>query len=148
MSQIGLRPARPDDYDFALRLYVETMKPYTASFFEWVDKEQGDRFAGLYRLDETVIISHDSTEIGWFAFRESDAEISLLQFYIAPAYQRRGIGSQVRQVLIEQWRPSGKPIALGVLKNNPARRLYERFGFSIVGESDYKFFMRRSAGDL
>jgi ribosomal protein S18 acetylase RimI-like enzyme len=51
----------------------------------------------------------------------------------------------VLQGLLEQWRPSRKPIALGVLKNNPARRLYERFGFSIVGENDYKVFMKRSA---
>jgi GNAT superfamily N-acetyltransferase len=93
MSQVGLRPARPEDYDFVLRLYVETMKPYAAAFFNWVDKEQEDRFAGLYRLDETVVISHDGIDIGWLAVRESDAEITLLQFYIAPAYQRRGIGS-------------------------------------------------------
>jgi ribosomal protein S18 acetylase RimI-like enzyme len=145
MSLVELRPARPEDYDFALRLYMETIKPYTIAFFEWVDQEQEARFAAQYRVDETVIISHSGADIGWFASRESDAETTLLQFYIAPAYQRQGIGSQVLQGLIEQWRLAGKPIALGVLKNNPARRLYERLGFRIIGENDIKFFMRHSA---
>ena len=36
-------------------------------------------------------------------------------------------------------------MALFVLKNNPARRLYERFGFRIVGEIDHRFLMRRAA---
>jgi len=35
------------------------------------------------------------------------------------------------------------PIVLGVLKNNPARRFYERLGFTVVGETDMKFMMRR-----
>jgi ribosomal protein S18 acetylase RimI-like enzyme len=143
MREIDLRPARSEDYDFVFRLYVETMRPYTSAFFEWVDKEQADRFASLYRLQETVIILHDGAGIGWFAARESDSEISLLQFYIAPTFQRRGIGSQVLQGLLERWQLSGKPITLGVLKNNPARRFYERLGFSIAGENDLKFFMKR-----
>jgi len=58
VSEICLRPARPDDYDFAFRFQVETMKPYAAAFFEWVDKEQEDRFAPfatgnvIYSVDE------------------------------------------------------------------------------------------------
>ena len=34
-------------------------------------------------------------------------------------------------------------IELGVFKNNPARRLYERHGFRIVEDQDYKWQMRR-----
>jgi hypothetical protein len=45
--------------------------------------------------------------------------------------------------LLDSWIPTGKPLALTVLKNNPARRLYERFGFSVVGEAGVKFEMRR-----
>jgi len=33
-------------------------------------------------------------------------------------------------------------VALGVLKNNPARQLYERFGFQVEREEEHKLFMR------
>jgi ribosomal protein S18 acetylase RimI-like enzyme len=32
-----------------------------------------------------------------------------------------------------------------VLKGNPARRLYDRLGFEIVGEDETQFYMRRAA---
>jgi ribosomal protein S18 acetylase RimI-like enzyme len=34
---------------------------------------------------------------------------------------------------------AGKPLALSVLKNNPALRFYERFGFSVISEAGVKF---------
>ena len=34
-------------------------------------------------------------------------------------------------------------VTLGVVKTNPARRLYERLGFRITHEDDRKFYMRR-----
>jgi ribosomal protein S18 acetylase RimI-like enzyme len=45
-------------------------------------------------------------------------------------------------LLLAEWEPTRKPVVLGVLKNNPARRLYERLGFLVVGESEMKFMMR------
>jgi ribosomal protein S18 acetylase RimI-like enzyme len=44
--------------------------------------------------------------------------------------------------LLATWRPTGKKIVLRVLKNNPARQLYERLGFSVIAESDVVFRMR------
>jgi ribosomal protein S18 acetylase RimI-like enzyme len=40
----------------------------------------------------------------------------------------------------------GKPVELSVLKNNPARRLYDRLGFAVVTEDEMKYYMRRSYG--
>jgi ribosomal protein S18 acetylase RimI-like enzyme len=37
------------------------------------------------------------------------------------------------------------PVTLKVLKGNPAKRLYDRLGFEIVGEDDIQFYMRRAA---
>jgi ribosomal protein S18 acetylase RimI-like enzyme len=70
-------------------------------------------------------------------------EIRLQQFFISPEHQRTGIGTEVLSDLVETWALTEKPIALTVLKNNPARRLYERFGFSVVGEVGVKFEMKR-----
>jgi ribosomal protein S18 acetylase RimI-like enzyme len=34
-------------------------------------------------------------------------------------------------------------VTLGVVKTNPARRLYERLGFRVTHEDQYKFYMLR-----
>ncbi len=46
-------------------------------------------------------------------------------------------------MLLCAWKQTKKPIVLTVLKNNPARRLYERFDFVVVDHQGIKFQMRR-----
>ena len=64
------------------------------------------------------------------------------EFYVAAEYQNQGIGTQILRDLISEARRKSKSVSLGVLKNNPARRLYERTGFKVMGENEYKYFMR------
>ena len=44
--------------------------------------------------------------------------------------------------LLEKARKTGKETTIGVLKNNPARKLYLRLGFKIIDSNEYKHFMR------
>jgi ribosomal protein S18 acetylase RimI-like enzyme len=141
---IDFRPARPGDYSFALNLYLETLKPYTRPWLTWVDEEQKAQFASLWRPDDTRIITLDGQEdIGWVEFRQTGDEIFLKQLYISPRHQRRGIGSHVLRLLLEERCGTAKSMALFVLKNNPAFRFYERHGFGVVRETPTKFIMRR-----
>ena len=142
---VALRPARSEDHDFAFGLYVETIKPYTIAFMPWVDAVETARFARLWAPADTRVITLDGADVGWLETIDTGAEFVLKQFYIAPAEQQRGIGTHVMDLLLKEWESAGKPIVLNVLKNNPARRLYERLGFALVGETDMKFLMRREA---
>jgi len=38
---------------------------------------------------------------------------------------------------------AGGAVTLGVVKTNPALRLYRRLGFQVTHEDDRKFYMRR-----
>jgi len=138
---IDLRAARSEDYAFALGLYVETIKPYTVAFMPWVNAVENARFARLWAPADSRIITLDGQDIGWVEASDTGAEIFLKQFYLHPALQRQGIGTDVMRRLIAEWQ--ARPIVLTVLKNNPARRLYERLGFAVTGETDMKFMMRR-----
>ena len=61
------------------------------------------QFASLWRPDDTRIITLDGREdIGWVEFRQTGDEIFLKQLYISPAHQRRGIGSQVMRLLLNE----------------------------------------------
>lgn len=144
---ITLRPALSADYSFALGLYVQTIKPLATAWMAWMDHEQEAQFASLWRPKDTRIIVLDGQEIGWVEFRQTEDEVFLKQFYISPEHQRRGIGSQVLRLLLEERRGVAKSMALFVLKNNPALRFYRRHGFDVVRETPTRFVMRREMGE-
>jgi GNAT superfamily N-acetyltransferase len=144
-SEIELRSARVEDYPFAWRLYAEGIRPYAAAYVTWVEAEQEARFQSRYKPASTWIIRRDGVEVGWMELHEVDDELRLNQLYVVPGHQRKGIGSQIMRYVLARSRETAKPVALNVLKNNPARRLYERFGFALIGENEMKFFMTRPA---
>ena len=138
---INLRQAEAEHYDFALHLYLLTMRPYLQELGVWDEQQQRATFAAQWKRQEVRIISIDGKDVGWLQVAELPTEIRLQKFYISPPYQRSGIGSEVLGGLIATWRAAGKKVVLRVLKNNPARRLYQRLGFSVVAESGVIFRM-------
>jgi ribosomal protein S18 acetylase RimI-like enzyme len=65
-----------------------------------------------------------------------------LSIAVLPEYRGRGIGTQLLVHLFES--DCGySTISLSVSSGNPAIRLYERFGFEIVGSKDTSLTMRR-----
>ena len=140
--RIDLQQATAEHYDFALHLYLLTMRPYLQEPGVWDERQQRTSFAAQWKREEVRIISVDGKDVGWLQVAELPTEIRLQKFYVSPQYQRSGIGSEVLSNLLATWRSTGKKIVLRVLKNNPARRLYERLGFSVVAEADVTFRMR------
>lgn len=143
-NDIKLRPGREADYEFALSTYLSTMRPYTEELMAWDEQKQIASFAKHWRLEDVQIICVGGEAVGWLQAKEAPTEIVLQQFFVVPGRQRAGIGTEVLRGLLASWKPTAKPIALTVLKNNPARRLYERFGFLVVGEEGVKLQMRRA----
>ena len=144
---ITLWPADSNYCAFALNLYIQATRPLASAWIEWVDAGQEAQFASLWRPDDTRIIVLDGQEIGWVEFRATGDEIFLKQLYISPAHQRRGIGSRVMRLLLEERRGTAKSMALFVLKNNSALRFYRRHGFDVVRETPTRFVMRREIAE-
>jgi ribosomal protein S18 acetylase RimI-like enzyme len=140
--QIDLQQASAEDYDFCLHLFLLTMRPYMHELNVWDEQEQRSSFTARWKLEEVRMISVDGNDVGWLQFTELPAEIRLQKFLILPRYRRSGIGSEVLNQLLATWKPTGKKIVLRVLKNNPARRLYERLGFSVIAEAGVVFRMK------
>ena len=62
---------------------------------------------------------------------------------IAPEFQNVGIGTWLINRLLQQARGEDVPVDLQVMKVNlDARRLYERLGFTVTGETDTHWQMR------
>jgi ribosomal protein S18 acetylase RimI-like enzyme len=140
---ITLRPAREGDAGFARRLMQQSVRPLLETFREWDQAAEDAAFARGFHLRNVRIIVVDGIDAGWCQTHEADDATVLEHIYLLPAYRQRGVGSHVLERLIAQSQHRNIPMILSVLRNNPARRFYERFGFQIVGQDDQRFYMRR-----
>jgi ribosomal protein S18 acetylase RimI-like enzyme len=139
---IGLRTASDRDLTFARDVYFETMRWIIERLFGWDPAREDKNFAQFFRLDEVRIITADEQDVGWIQEQVEDTTINLGSFYVMPMMQRRGIGTQVLQMLLARARNQSKAITLAVVKINPALRFYEKHGFRITHEDQHKFYLR------
>jgi GNAT superfamily N-acetyltransferase len=106
----------------------------------------GHEIADLHksrRWAQIRIITLDGTDIGWLQSFVKDETLFLGQLFVDAALRQRGIGTSVLKGLIEEAATAGRAVTLGVVKINPARRLYERLGFRTKQEDERKFYVRR-----
>jgi ribosomal protein S18 acetylase RimI-like enzyme len=69
---------------------------------------------------------------GWPLHRYIDSVVPELAIAVLPEYLGRGIGSTLLAALAEAAASRFSAIGLSVRENNPARHLYERFGFIAI----------------
>ncbi|MGF6812469.1 ribosomal protein S18 acetylase RimI-like enzyme [Paraburkholderia sp. Clong3] len=143
-SGLTLRPAQPDDEAFLLELRKTTMTEHLARAGEPTD-DDAHRARLLHRYDAAQVVCIDGAPAGLLKAHRNDVEWFVVQLQIAPALQGRGIGEQALRTILRAAAAEALPVSLQVLKGNPAKRLYDRLGFEIVGEDQTQFHMRLAA---
>ncbi len=93
-------------------------------------------------FDSVRIIRGDGADVGMLKALEEPAGWKPVQIQLLSQFQGQGIGTQVISTLIDQACAAGVPLSLSVLKVNPAKRLYERLGFTVVEEKTFAYEMR------
>lgn len=142
MRDITLRAATADDYDFCYRVQKATMQEYVEQTWGWDEAFQQAYFRQRFDPARNQVIVLGGADIGVFAVERRERDIFLAKIYILPEYQRRGIGTGLIKLVLQEAFKEGLPVTLRVLKVNPARRLYERLGFAVIEENDEFFIMR------
>ena len=137
-----LRPATDEDFDFAWLLYRDLMKPLTEELLEWNELRQNAVVEEASTYKGTSIIVVNESNAGWLQVSDIPSGIYLDQLYILPAMQNHGIGTAIVRQLCDRGRKEGKTLTLEVMKNNRARLFYERLGFRVIRQSNYKLEMR------
>ena len=110
------------------RLHVEvTRKEFALSFLEGVASGN----YGKVRPEYLRYVERDGRYVGGIVGCEVAPDYGfVLQVFVRPEYDRRGIGTQLLRDLAWEFRKAGLDnVALGVTLSNPAARLYERLGF-------------------
>jgi ribosomal protein S18 acetylase RimI-like enzyme len=95
---------------------------------------QRQQYEAGYPQAEHSIILLEGRPIGRWFVDESDREITLVDVALLPAFRNLGLGTHLLQQLLDRARTARKPVRLHVFKTNPAMGLYQRLGFSKVGE--------------
>jgi ribosomal protein S18 acetylase RimI-like enzyme len=142
--QIALRPAHPDDFEFCARLYFSGMEE-TIRRLKLDMVAQNRNLRERWNTEEVQIITSDGADVGWVQSSVQEGARYLEQIFIDTPFQRNGIGTGIIHGLIDEAKLDRRPVTLGVVKTNPALRLYERLGFRVTHEDDRKFYMRREA---
>jgi ribosomal protein S18 acetylase RimI-like enzyme len=142
MHTVGLRPATSEDYDFLYHLLKATMQEYVAQTWGWNEEWQQAYFRLTFDPAKNQIVVLNDQDIGVLSTEKKESEVFLGSIYILPEYQRRGIGAQLIGSIMTEAFGDGLPVTLRVLKVNPARRLYERLGFALVGETETHYLMK------
>jgi ribosomal protein S18 acetylase RimI-like enzyme len=145
--EITLRPARISDETFLLDLRKTTMESYLEGAGEPVDEDTHLRRIRSHFADAKIICLADDS-IGLIKTHLSPTEWAISQLQVAPAFQGKGVGTEVIRKVIEKADRDSLPVTLCVLRNNPAIRLYERLGFRVVLQNDIELSLIRSCFSL
>ncbi len=151
-QNITLRLTKSSDEDFFESVYADSRRDELA-MFGW-SREQEDAFFKMqfqlqkqaYRMQfpdaNYYVVELDGTPVGRLIIYRDEKEIRLVDVVLLAESRGQGIG----EILLEELKTEAtfdKPLNLRVLKTNlPAKRFYERLGFSIIENADLHLSMQ------
>ncbi len=115
---------------FFYEVHRDAMRPHVERVWgAWIDEDARSEFRRKTDPKTHDVIEWDGTPIGLRWVRRHEDALELVRLFLMPAYQNRGIGSELMHALIAEAEDVHLPIRLRVLRGNPALRFYERLGF-------------------
>src|SRR5262249_16154738 len=124
------------------KLYFAAMDATIRALALDIGKHAAD-FRARWSAAETRIITRDGADIGWLQTAPDGDALFLKQLFVDAALRRQGIGTHVMHRLIDEAARAGRAMTLGVVKTNPALRLYRRLGFVVTHADARKLYLRR-----
>lgn len=127
-----LRPATFADRVFAERLSHDNMAAYRASRnIAW----DPARFEASWASFDNRVIESQGVAVGVLRLYALPDALEIRDLQLLPAHQGRGLGSWAVAQAFQRAVELGKPeLRLRVFPENPARRLYDRLGFTTRAE--------------
>jgi len=136
-----LRPVTAKDEPFLRGLYA-SVRSHEMALTQWTDAQQ-DAFLSMQFAAQTHhytthypaavfdVIESRGTSAGRITVSRGEKTINLIDLALIPSFRRLGIGTALITQLKDEAQLVGKRVILHVENFNPARRLYERLGFTV-----------------
>jgi ribosomal protein S18 acetylase RimI-like enzyme len=144
-EQIILRPIAPQDDSFLFQVYASTRSDEMA-LVKWSEEQIADflwmQFSAQRKhylhyfpgAEYSLICLEDHQPVGRIIIDRSGDEILLMDIALLPGFRNAGIGTRLVLDLQDEAQAKGLPVHLHVEAFNRALHLYERLGFTIIGE--------------
>jgi ribosomal protein S18 acetylase RimI-like enzyme len=136
---IAYRVMTDGDLPFAAALYATNRAEEVAAtgwppqmqaaFLDQQHRAQHSHYRSSYPTGEWLLIEQAGEAIGRLYLAADRGALLIVDISLLPAARGRGLGTAILTDLLES---ETRPVELHVERVNPARRLYERFGFEIV----------------
>ena len=118
---------------------------FVATWGAWDESRHQRHWASCKEKGCISIIKKDEIYTGMVQVFEEVESVEIAELQVLPEFQCRGVGTHVLSKIIEGAHASGRSATLSVgRKNDRAIGLYHRLGFSLVHETDSKFYYQIS----
>ncbi|MFC1420641.1 GNAT family N-acetyltransferase [Streptacidiphilus cavernicola] len=141
----ALRPVLPVDVEVLTELRAEVMRADLERLGRYDEHRVRQRLRDSLSFRHTSAIEVDGALAGCVTLRPVAAGQWLEHFYLATRHQGRGLGASVLRTLLATTDAQRLDVRLDVLQGSPARRLYERHGFTVESEDPVDVTMHRPA---
>lgn len=142
-SLLDRRTPSEEDRSFCYEVKKAALRSYVELIWGWNEQEQIEFHRKDWEAQKPEIITLEGRDIGTIEIVRREKELHLGEFYLFPEFQKQGIGSHFMDRLIQEADIKGFPIKLEVIKINPVKSLYLRYGFKDTGETMTHFLMER-----
>jgi ribosomal protein S18 acetylase RimI-like enzyme len=140
-----LRPVTPEDDAFLFELYASTRPDIAASGLavpqldmllrvQWRAQRHGYQTRFPHGQHQLVLVEGHRAGRLWVA-REPH-ELRVVDVSLLPAHRGTGLGTWLLRALQAEAAGAGTPLRLSVARDNQARRLYARLGFTPVAGAE------------
>jgi len=143
MVEWGMRAATASDVEAVVELRAVVMRPDLERLGRYDEHRVRQRLRDGFGPAHTWIIEVDGVLAGCVALRPGEDAHWLEHFLLAPHLHGNGVGTAVLRELLQRCDRDGATVRLNVLQGSPARRLYERHGFTTEAEDPVDVYMVR-----
>jgi GNAT superfamily N-acetyltransferase len=143
MADWKMRSASLADVEAVAELRALVLRADLERLGRYDEQRVRQRLRNEFAPAHTWVLEVDGAFAGCVSLRSAEGGHWLEHFYLAPRLQGGGIGTAVLRKLLEQCDRDGTLVRLNVLQGSPARRLYERHGFTLETEDPVDVFMVR-----
>ena len=139
-------PVTETDFAQLLALRIVVMRESLERIGRFDVERAAQRFRSTFRPDNTRLIRVGDATAGCVAWWPEGDAVRIEHFYLAPAFQRCGLGTAVlQQVFTEAGATStlGKRFRVAALRDSDANRFYIRHGFVPLSQGEWDIEYQR-----